>query len=114
MHIFLRTCIYKYVSPQLAWDEVSHITCAANNFVHNKELKESAFSLMFRRNAYTPQMQLLNPMIRYIGDDKSLLTWDALKKHKHYPSIISNCLKKDRCTSFQHILYLNFILETKC
>ena len=36
---FLKTCIWKYVSAQLAWDEVVPIACTAYNFVPNTQKK---------------------------------------------------------------------------
>ena len=43
---------------------------------------------MFRRDAYTPLVQLLIPKLRYVGDDKSLPALDALQGIY----AISNCL----------------------
>ena len=34
---------------------------------------------MFGQDAYTPFVQFLNPKLRYIGSDKSLLTLDTLR-----------------------------------
>ena len=70
---FLKMCMHKHVSMQVAWDEVSHIAYALYNFVSNACLKESSFFLMFGRDAYTPLVQLLHPKIRCMGDDKSFL-----------------------------------------
>ena len=52
------------MSPECAWDKVVHIACAAYNFVLNEPSKEFAFFLMFRRDAHTPLVQLLNPKLR--------------------------------------------------
>ena len=38
---FLKMCLWKHVPSELAWDEVTHIACAAYNFVPNMHSKES-------------------------------------------------------------------------
>ena len=75
---FLKTCIHKHVSSQLAWDEVARIAYAAYDFVPKKHSKESKFFLMFGKDVYTPP-EHLNQKIRYMGDAKSLLALDALR-----------------------------------
>ena len=51
-----------------AWDKVVHIACATYNFVPNEHSKNCALFLMFGVDAYMPLTQLLNPKIRYMGD----------------------------------------------
>ena len=70
--------ILKHVSSKLAWGDVVPIAWAANNFVPNEHSKESAFFLLFGRDAYTLLVQLLNPKLRYVGNDKTFLPVDAL------------------------------------
>lgn len=78
-HNFLKTCIKKHVSHSVEWDDVTHLACAAYNFVPNQHSKESAFFLMFGRDAYTPIAKLLNPKIRYVGNERGLLALDVLR-----------------------------------
>ena len=77
---FLKTCIWKHFLFELARDEVYFIrmVCAAYNFVPNRHF-EWEFFLMFRRDAFTPLLQLLNPKLRQIGYDKSLFALDAFQ-----------------------------------
>ena len=72
VHTFLKTCIWKHVSSQLAWNEIDDIACVMYNFVPYENLKDSAFSLMFRRDAYMLLVWLLNAKIKYLADDKIL------------------------------------------
>ena len=44
-------------------------------FAPNEYSKENTFFFMFRRDAYTPLAQLLNPKLRYVGNDKSILAF---------------------------------------
>ena len=44
-HAFLKACIAKHVAPQLEWDVLIHLACAAYNFVPNEHSKESPFFL---------------------------------------------------------------------
>ena len=78
-HNFLKTCIRKHVCNNIEWDDVTHLACTAYNFVPNHHSKESAFFLMFGRDAYTPLNKLLNPKIHYMGDERSLLALDILR-----------------------------------
>ena len=57
VHNFLKTCIHKHVSSQLAWDEVAHLAFPIYNLVPNEHSQESVFFLMFGRNTY---MLLMN------------------------------------------------------
>ena len=40
--------------------------------------KRVHFFLMFKRDACNPLMQLLNPKLRYVGNDKSIFAPDAV------------------------------------
>ena len=44
---FLKACIAKHVAPQLEWDALVPLACAAYNFIPNEHSKESPFFLMF-------------------------------------------------------------------
>ena len=53
-HAFLKACISKHISPQLEWDDLVPLACAAYNFLPNEHSKESPFFLMFRRDPVLP------------------------------------------------------------
>ena len=79
-HQFLKSSIRKHVSHAIEWDDVTHLACAAYNFVPHTHSKEAPFFLMFGRDAITPLTTLLEPKIRYVGDERSLLALDVLRK----------------------------------
>ena len=53
-YAFLKACISKHISPQLEWDDVVPLACAAYNFIPNEHSKESPFYLMFGRDPVLP------------------------------------------------------------
>ena len=79
-HAFLKACISKHISPQLEWDELVPLACAAYNFIPNEHSKESPFFLMFGRDPVLPPNTLLEPKIRYMGNDINILSLEAMKK----------------------------------
>ena len=42
-HAFLKACIAKHIAPQLEWDVLKPLACAAYNFMPNEHSKESPF-----------------------------------------------------------------------
>ena len=60
-HTFLKACISKHISPQLEWDDLVPLACAAYNFLPNEHSKESPFFLMFGRDPVLPLNTLLEP-----------------------------------------------------
>ena len=78
-HAFLKACIAKHVAPQLEWDDFVPLACAAYNFIPNEHLKESPFFLMFGRDPVLPLNTLLEPKIRYMGNDINVLSLEAMK-----------------------------------
>ena len=78
-HYFLKTCISKHVTPQIEWDDVIPLACVAYNFLPNEHSKESPFFLMFGRDAILPLNKLIQPQIRYLGNDENILSMQALK-----------------------------------
>ena len=78
-HNFLKACIAKHVSSQLEWTNVVPLACVAYNFLPNEHSKESAFFLMFGRDAILPLNSLLSPQLRYLGNDLNILSLEALK-----------------------------------
>ena len=69
-HNFLKACISKHISPNMEWDDVVPLACAAYNFLPNEHSRESPFFLMFGRDPKLPLNTLLQPKIRY---------WETMK-----------------------------------
>ena len=78
-HAFLKACISKQISPQLEWDDVVPLACAAYNFLPNEHSKESSFFLMFGRDPVLPLNTLLEPKIRYMGTDINIISLETMK-----------------------------------
>ena len=78
-HTFLKACIAKHVAPQLEWDVLIPLACAAYNFIPNEHSKESSFFLMFGRDPVLPLNTLLGPKMRYLGNDINILSLEAMK-----------------------------------
>ena len=78
-HAFLKACIFNHIAPQLEWDDLVPLACAAYNFIPNEHSKESPFFLMFRRDPILPLNTLLEPKIRYLGNDINVLSLEAMK-----------------------------------
>ena len=68
-----------YISPAMEWDDVIPLACAAYNFLPNEHSKESPFFLMFGREARIPLNTMLQPQIRYLGNNENILSMQALK-----------------------------------
>ena len=78
-HAFLKACISKHIAPQLEWDDLVPLACAAYNFKPNEHSKESPFFLMFGRDPILPLNTLLESKVRYFGNDINVLSLDAMK-----------------------------------
>ena len=78
-HAFLKACISKHISLQLEWDDLVLLACAAYNFIPNEHLKESPFFLMFGRDPVLPLNTLLEPKIRYMGNDINIISLETMK-----------------------------------
>ena len=65
--------------PQLEWDVLVPLACAAYNFIPNEHSKESPFFLMFERDPVLPVNTLLGPKMRYLGNDMNILSFKAMK-----------------------------------
>ena len=87
-HYFLKACIAKLIAPQLEWDDIMPLACAAYNFLPNEHLRESPFFLMFGRDLLLPLTKLLKPKIRYLGNDENILYLGALKNM--YQLVVTN------------------------
>ena len=60
-------------------DDVIPLACATYNFLLNEHSKESLFFLMFGRDAILPLNKLLQPQVRYLGNNENILSMQALK-----------------------------------
>ena len=78
-HAFLKACIAKHIAPQLEWDILVPLACAAYNFIPNEHSKESPFFLMFGRDPILPLNTLWGPKVRYLGNDINILSLEAMK-----------------------------------
>ena len=78
-HAFLKACIAKHVATWLEWDVFVPLACGAYNFIPNEYSKESPFFLMFGRDPVLPLNTLLEPRIRYMGNDVNVLSLEAMK-----------------------------------
>ena len=65
--------------PQLEWDVLIPLACAAYNFIPNEHSKESPFFLMFGRDPVLPLNTLLGPKMRYLGNNINILLLEAMK-----------------------------------
>ena len=63
----------------MEWDALIPLACAAYNFIPNEHSKESPFFLMFGRDPVLPLNTLLEPKVRYMGNDINILSLEALK-----------------------------------
>ena len=78
-HAFLKACIAKHVAPQIEWDALIPLACAAYNFIPNENSKESPFYLMLGRDPVLPLNTLLEPKLRYLRNDINILSLEAMK-----------------------------------
>ena len=87
-HYFLKACIAKHITPQLEWDDVIPLACAAYNFFPNEHSRESPFFLMFGRDPSLPLTKLLRPKLRYLGNEESILSLESLQNI--YQLVVTN------------------------
>ena len=78
-HAFLKVCIAKHIAPQLEWDALIPLACAAYNFIPNEHSKESPFFLMFGRDPVLLLNTLLESKLRYLGNEINILSLEAMK-----------------------------------
>ena len=78
-HYFLKACMGKHMKAVGEWDDVIPLACAAYNFLPNEYSRESPFFLMFGRDPILPINKLLQPKVRYLGNDENILSLEALK-----------------------------------
>ena len=58
---------------------ISALACVAYNFIPNEHSKESPLFLMFGRDPVLPLNTLLDPKIRYMGNNVNVLSLEAMK-----------------------------------
>ena len=87
-HYFLKACIAKHITAQLEWDDIVPLACAAYNFFPNEHSRESPFFLMFGRDPLIPLTKLLRPKLRYLGNEESILSLEALQNI--YQLVVTN------------------------
>ena len=78
-YALFKACIAKHVTPQLEWDVLVPLACAAYNFIPNEHWKESPFFLMFGRDPVLPLNMLLGPKMRFLGNHINVLSLEAMK-----------------------------------
>ena len=64
---------------QVEWDALVPLACEAYNFIPHEHSKESPFFLMFGRDPILPLNTLLEPKLRYLGNDTNILSLEAMK-----------------------------------
>ena len=72
----------------MEWDDVVPLAYAAYNFLPNKHSRESHFFLMCGWDPLLPLNKLLQPKIRYVGNDENILSLEALKNI--YQLVVTN------------------------
>ena len=72
----------------MEWDDVVPLACAAYNFLSDEHSRESPFFLMYGWDPLLPLNKLLQPKIRYLGNDKNILSLEALKNI--YQLVVTN------------------------
>ena len=71
----------KHISTTMEWDQVVHLATAAYNFFPNEHSRESPFYLMFGRDPQLPLNTLLQPEIRYMGDEEKNFISGSITKN---------------------------------
>ena len=79
-HTFLKACISKHISPQLEWDDLVPLACAAYNFIPIEHSKELPYFLMFGRDPILPLNTLLEPKVKNMGNDINIISLETMKK----------------------------------
>ena len=97
-HYFLKACIAKHINPQLECDDDVPLACEAYNFLPNEHSRESPFFLMYGRDLLLPLNKLLQPKVRYLGNDDNILFLRSFKEHipacGHKPKVLCDRLLK--------------------
>ena len=102
-HYFLKACIAKHINSQLKWNDVVPLACAAYNFLPNEHSRESPFFLMYRKDPLLPLTKLLQPKVKYFGNDENILSLETLKNI--YQLVVTNL--KLACEKREPNLYID-------
>ena len=91
-HRFFKACIAKHIrGSEVEWDELVPLVVSAYNFFPCQSSKESPFVLMFGRDPITPVAKLLEPKLRYYGEQGAALKMDTLRRL--YTIVVQNIRK---------------------
>ena len=79
-HGFVKQSLTRVVANhQVEWDTAQHIVEMAHNVFPTRANRESPFFLMFNRDCYIPMLTwLLQPKLRYAGDEHMKVSFDTL------------------------------------
>ena len=72
----------------MEWDDIIPLACADYNFLPNEHSRESPFFLMYGWEPLLPLNKLLQPKVRYLGNDKNILSLEAIKNI--YQLVVTN------------------------
>ena len=78
-HYFLKACIAKHITPQLEWDDVVPLACAAHNFFPNEHSRESPFFLMFEETPYYHSQNYSGPNCDILAMKRVFYHWSLSK-----------------------------------
>ena len=79
------------------WDDVVPLACAAYYFMPNENSRESPFFLMFARDPILPLNTLLQPKVRYMGNDDNVISLEAIKSiFKFVAANLKECKSVER------------------
>ena len=91
-HRFFKACIAKHIrGGGVEWDELVPLAVSAYNFFPYQSSKESPFVLIFGRDPITPVAKLLEPKLRYFGEQGAGLKMDTLRRL--YMIVVQNIRK---------------------
>ena len=79
-HSFLKACLSKHIKDPMEWDEIVPFVCSVYNALPNEHSREAPFFLMFGRDPRLPLNDFLRPKLRYLGNDETIISLEAMKK----------------------------------
>ena len=77
-HNFLKACLFKHISRNREWDDVTPLTTASYNWLPNQHSRESLFFIMFGRDALTNLQHLIKPKLRDMGTSKLIFDLEIM------------------------------------
>ena len=91
-HRFFKACIAKHICGSgVKWGELVPLAVSAYNFFPYQSSRESPFVLMFGRDPIMPVAKLLEPKLRYYGEQGATLKMDTLRRL--YTIVVQNIRK---------------------